>query len=203
MNTIDVACPQCEKKIKATDEHRGKKVRCKGCGHIFTLPAAEAEKAAPAKQGPVKIMAKRDDEEGGGSYSLSKEEDAGVARCPHCAAELESTTVRICINCGYDMATRQRLGTKRTMDVTAADRSAWLLPGFIAIAAIFGLIFLDLFVVFALGKIFDENSDYSWLNSGPVKLWTVILSVIGMLALGKFAFGRLVLNPNPPEQTRG
>lgn len=195
-NAIDVSCPQCQKKIKATESLRGKKVRCKGCEHIFTIPAAE-----PVK--PAKRKSDADDDGPITAYSVSDAEDALVRRCPHCAGEMENETARICLHCGYDTVTRQRLGTKRVYETTVGERSAWLLPGFVALGGIGLLVFFDLFMLLAVPKIFDENSDYSFLNSRGLKLWSVIISIVFSLGLGKFAFGRLILNPTPPEQTRG
>ncbi len=195
-NAIDVSCPQCQKKIKATEALRGKKVRCKGCEHIFAIPAA-----GPAK--PASAKAASDDDGPITAYGVNNKEDSALPRCPHCANELESETARICLHCGYDTVTRQRLGTKRTYELTAGDRSAWLLPGFLALGGIVLLLFFDLFVLLAVPKIFDETSDFSFLNSRGLKLWSVIISIVLALGLGKFAFARLILNPTPPEQTRG
>src|SRR5262245_22078070 len=210
-NAIDISCPQCQKKIKATEALRGKKVRCKGCEHVFAIPAAEPAKQGPAaKQGsadkPAKEVAvkfKSDDDGPVTAYGVSKAEDSAVPRCPHCANEMESETARICLHCGYDTVSRQRVGTKRTYEITAGDRTSWLMPGFLAIGGIVGLVGFILFVLLAVPQIFDETSDYSWLNSGGVKLWAVIVACGGALWLGRFAFHRLVLNPTPPEQTRG
>jgi biopolymer transport protein ExbD len=38
--TIQFGCPHCSKKLKASDEHRGAKVRCSGCGQIVVVPQA-------------------------------------------------------------------------------------------------------------------------------------------------------------------
>jgi hypothetical protein len=49
----------------------------------------------------------------------------------------------------------------------------------------------------------EKNDDLSWLSAGGVRLWVVIFSIAGMLFLGKFAYQRLIVEPNPPEKTRG
>ena len=196
-NPIDVACPQCQKKIKASDELRGKKVRCKNCTHVFAIPAAEAPKAAAA---PAKV--KKDDDDDAGAYGLTADEKAAVPRCPHCAGELESEDAVLCLHCGYNTRTRTRVGTKRTVDITAADRTSWLMPGFIAVGAIFFLIGFDLFLYLKFPKMM-EGSDFDFIAAPGIRLWLVIFSVAVMLLLGKFALNRLVFNPNPPEQERG
>jgi hypothetical protein len=198
--TIDVSCPECKKQVKATTELQGKKVRCKGCGHVFTIPAAAPGK--DAKPAPAKAAAKPADDDDLKAYSVTAAADDAKPRCPHCAMELENEDVVICIHCGYNLKTRQRLGTKKTYDVTAADRSAWLMPGFIALAAIFGLIVFDLFFCLALPRMV-ERGDWEWLAAGGVRLWVVIFSIGAMLVLAKFAYQRLIVEPNPPEKTRG
>ena len=202
--TIDVSCPECKKQVKATTELQGKKVRCKGCGHIFTIPAASAggkdAKPAPAKVAAKPATAEEDDAQ---AYSVAAVADDAKPRCPHCAMELESEETVICIHCGYNMRTRQRLATKKTYETTVSDRSAWLMPGFISIGAIFGLIIFDLFFCLALPRILEKNDDWNWITAGGVRLWVVIFSIAGMLFLGKFAYQRLIVEPNPPEKTRG
>lgn len=193
---IDVTCPQCQKKIKASDELRGKKVRCKNCTHIFAIPAADAPKPAPAK---VKAA---DDDDDAGAYGLTADAQAGVPRCPHCAGELESEDAVLCLHCGYNTRTRQRVGTKKVIETTAGDRTSWLLPGFISVGVIFFLIGFDLFLYLKLPQLV-EGGDFEFIAHAGIRLWLLIFSIVAMLLLGKFAFNRLVLNPNPPEQVRG
>jgi biopolymer transport protein ExbD len=51
--TVQFNCSHCNKKLKASDEHRGAQVRCSGCGQIVVVPEtlpverrAAAERAA-------------------------------------------------------------------------------------------------------------------------------------------------------------
>src|SRR3989442_398590 len=49
---ITLSCPSCKQQIRAPAEARGKRVKCKACGAIFAIPAAEAKTkpaAPPAK----------------------------------------------------------------------------------------------------------------------------------------------------------
>lgn len=200
--TIDVSCPECKKQVKATAELQGKKVRCKGCGHVFTISAPAAGK--DAKPAPAKAAAKpaASEEDDGKAYSVATVADDAKPRCPHCALELESEEVVICIHCGYNLRTRQRLATKKTYETTVADRSAWLMPGFISIGAIFGLIIFDLFFCLALPRLIEKNDDWSWLSAGGIRLWVVIISIAIMLGLAKFAYHRLIVEPTPPEKMK-
>ena len=49
--TITTACPSCKREMKVPAELAGKKVRCKGCGAVIPVPAADA--AAPAAASPA------------------------------------------------------------------------------------------------------------------------------------------------------
>src|SRR5437870_1307969 len=48
---ILVNCPQCQAAYSCPDEHRGKKLRCTKCQHVFAVPA-DAAGAAPAAPPP-------------------------------------------------------------------------------------------------------------------------------------------------------
>jgi hypothetical protein len=53
--TFVIACPDCGKQVKVSDEHVGKKVKCKGCGTVYPVrspdgkPAAKGPPPAPGK----------------------------------------------------------------------------------------------------------------------------------------------------------
>lgn len=46
--TIVITCPECKKQIKGPPELRGKKIRCKSCGHTFAVPGGPGAKPGPA-----------------------------------------------------------------------------------------------------------------------------------------------------------
>lgn len=199
---IVAACPECQKQIKAPEELAGKKVRCKGCGHVFVMTAAPTEKPKDAKPAPAKAKAKAaapaEDEGAPNPYALADAEEA-IPRCPHCAKELESADAVICVHCGYNTHTRQRHELKKVIENTGGDQFMWLLPGLLSVATIFFLIVFDLVFVFFLPKWLRDN-DLDFFATGGFRLWTVIASLFGMFFLGMFAVRRLILNPKPPEQ---
>ncbi|MBY0525030.1 MAG: zinc-ribbon domain-containing protein [Gemmataceae bacterium] len=193
-----VACPECQKQIKATDELKGKKVRCKGCGHIFVLEPPAAHK--PAKPAPAKAAAKDDDEDAN-PYGLKDAEEV-VPRCPHCAKELDAADAVICVNCGYNTVTRQRVATRKVVETTGGDQMMWLMPGMVCVGVILVLIILDLIYVFLVPG-WVKGGDYEFIGYGGFRLWFVIGSVFFMFFAGKFAVQRLILHPVPPERVVG
>lgn len=54
--TFVIACPDCGKQVKVTDEHVGKKVKCKACGHVY--PVKAPGDAAPAAKAPPPVPGK-------------------------------------------------------------------------------------------------------------------------------------------------
>jgi hypothetical protein len=200
---LTVACPQCKQAIKASDELVGKKVRCKGCAHVFVIAASAAEKPKPPKPAAAPAKAKAPaaaDDEGPREYGFVDSEEA-VTRCPHCAVELDPDA-KICVHCGYNTVTRQRVETKKTIETTSGDQLAWLMPGLLAAFAVLVLLGMALVYCFLLPK-WVQGGDYDWLSYGGFKVWFVIMCLFGMFFSGKFAVQRLVLNPTPPEKIRG
>jgi ribosomal protein S27E len=49
--TFVIACPDCGKQVKVSEEHVGKKVKCKGCGTVYPVKAPGGAPAA-ARKGP-------------------------------------------------------------------------------------------------------------------------------------------------------
>jgi predicted Zn finger-like uncharacterized protein len=201
---LTVACPQCKQQIKASDELVGKKVRCKGCGHVFVIAAGPAEKPKPAKPASAPAKAKAPaaaaDDEGNDPYAFAETEEV-VARCPHCANEIEPDA-KICIHCGYNTVSRQRVETKKVIENTPADQFAWLLPGILSAFTVLVLLGLSLIYCFLL-PIWLKGGDWEWLTYGGFKVWFVIMCLFGMFFAGKFAVQRLILDPTPPERVRG
>lgn len=220
--TITISCPKCEKQIKAPAELAGKKIRCKECQHVFVVPAptpvkgaptpadkgGKPVKAAPAGKGdkgakPAPKKAPDDeDEEGANPYGVTTE--SLLPRCPFCAKELKSEEQVICLHCGYNRRTRERVRQKKTYETTRGDQFIWLLPGILCALGV--LLMIGAIVVFwtLFPKLAaDYDNDWWSIFFGLwARLWgTVICLFIGFF-LGKFAVKRLILNPTPPEKEK-
>jgi hypothetical protein len=77
-------CPSCGRTLNVKDEYAGKKARCPGCKEVLTVPFAP-EAAAPQPA-------------------------AAASACPSCGARLSEGAV-LCVSCGYDLRTGQKLQT--------------------------------------------------------------------------------------------
>ncbi len=216
--TITVVCPECEKTMQAPAEFAGRKVRCKACSHVFEArPAAPpgavarqpakagrgarpADRRAPAPAPPPPTAPVMPEDEDSLPYQVT--DTSLLPRCPECANEMESEDAIICLHCGYNTVTRERLGLRKVEDVTGADRFLWLLPGILCAMLVLFLIVLD--IVYCVSVEADRGSSLLvvLLAAKSVKMWFCIGTVFIMFFAAKFAYKRLLLHPNPPEVER-
>ena len=213
MATIAISCPKCEKQIKLPAELAGKKIKCKECLHVFVVkapPAKAADKGAKAGKGAAdkeqKAAAAKaaatDEEDDGKSYGVT--EESFLPRCAYCAKEMESEEQVVCLHCGYNHRTRERVPMKKTYETTGGDYFIWLLPGILC--ALGTLIMIGCIVMFwTLFRKLEVEYDPEWWGiffGLWARIWgTVICLFIGFL-LTRFAVKRLILHPTPPEREK-
>ena len=157
-------------------------ISCPNCRQVIRANVEQLFDATQDPQAKQRLL-------GGGS---------NMARCPHCAQEMESEDAILCLNCGYNTRSRQRVESKHVIETTPGEKFVWLLPGFICAALIPLLIGFDLFWTLALPRMVDKT-DWEFLGREGQQLWPVVDSLFGMYFAGKFAVKRLILNSNPPE----
>jgi len=169
-----IACPECSKQVRVSDEHVGKKIRCKGCGHVYPVtapagaapppppvpkktqaaPGAPKTKAAPAGAAKTKATAptpalKPEDDPNSpdhdpNKYVLAQTNDT-LPRCPFCAKEMPSAEAIICLHCGYNTVTRQRPHVEHVYAPTAVEWFLWWLPAILLILTMIGMFVWYLF----------------------------------------------------------
>jgi hypothetical protein len=213
--TILIACPECEKTIKAPAHVLGKKVRCKSCQATFVAnemkgkdspgksskpssgKAAKKPSGKPTTNKPAR-MKMDDDDDDPNPYGLI--DMSFASRCPECANEMEEGTI-ICLTCGYNTQTRERYRTRKVYDLSFGQHVMWLLPGIACFLAICVIIGFNTWYLLKIDDLIAEEDPwylYMW-RSGGIKLW-VVLPSLGLIWLaGKFAVKRLILHPKPPE----
>ncbi len=189
-NTITIICPECEKSLKAPPEVVGKKIRCKGCGHTFAARAPQAGK--PGKP----AAKKKPDEEEEGAYGVT-EEYLGP-RCPDCANAMEEGDI-ICLHCGYNTVTRQKVRPRKVRETTGGDVFFWLLPGILCALGVILLITADMLYIFLIDKDMFEEAWYDFIGGKMLKMWTSIGLLFIIFFLGRFAVKRLIFDNKPPE----
>src|SRR6476659_6476046 len=160
MATIEFSCPKCEKQIKAPADLVGKKIRCKECLHVFVVkksaviktadkPAEKVGKggkadAAKGQKGAVAVKADDPADEDGKAYGVTDHDF--MPRCAYCAKELEEEGQVVCLNCGYNHRTRERINVAKTYEPTGGEWFIHLLPGIVC--ALVTLMLLGGIVVF-------------------------------------------------------
>ena len=207
---ITIVCPECDKKMNVAADAVGKKIRCKGCQHVFaiTAPAVKkaakpAAKAAPAKKAPAaKPKADDDDDElNSNPYGITSVDTA--PRCPDCANEMESEDAVVCLHCGYNTTTRQKIVARAVEDVTGMTWTLWLLPGILCAITTLVLLTFDVWYTFQIHRFVGDDDWTAVFASQAFIIWLVWApTVILMVGTTTFAFRRLVLNPRPPERVK-
>lgn len=228
--TLDVTCTKCGKVMKVPAEYEGKKIRCKGCQQILVVSAPKAGKstakaaaaptkaesgskpAPPAPAAPKSPFLDDDDDDNPNPMGVIKEED--VARCPHCAKELDPPDAVVCTNCGFNNKTREKFNTKKTIAPEANDWINHLGPGIIALVIAVGLIVMDILVLLNM-KDWIAGSFLELEDKDPVTgatryiikpgafiamIWA--FSIVVIIPAGRFAFRRLVLDYKPEEKVK-
>ena len=160
----------------------GKKIRCKECQTVLTVPTPGGSKPATAKPAPAKpagetfkladapkkpVAPKKPAAAPTPAPAAKKppvddDEDDNpygitanefdTARCPFCAVELDPPDTAICLNCGYDMVQRRRHETKKIEAHTQGDYIKHLLPGIACVIVV--LIFIAI-IYFSLTNMSD------------------------------------------------
>jgi DNA-directed RNA polymerase subunit RPC12/RpoP len=203
MATIAISCPKCESQIKVPPELEGKKIRCKECSYVFVVkvpPGAKAavkgEKPAPAKE-PAKAGA--DDDEDANPYEMSH--TSLLPRCAYCAKELESEEQVVCLHCGYNHRTRERIQTDKTYEPTAGEWILHLLPGILC-----ACVLLLAVLIIVDGFLFRAEKEAAWEEAtvNPYRLGLVIWRAVFWAFIGffaaRFAVKRLILHTRPTER---
>lgn len=106
-SSATIACDACGRQYRWKQQLAGRRVTCK-CGQKFAVPnQGPAADAAPFED----FIAALADEPDNTPATISR--PSTDAKCPLCNARVKPGAV-ICINCGADMRTRQRIQTKRS-----------------------------------------------------------------------------------------
>ena len=197
-----VVCSGCQTRYQVPPVLAGKKIRCKNCGGVIPVPrvAATAKPVAKATPKPQTADAPAPKAEEWGqitAYEVITEKDK--PRCPHCAHDMDEGEI-VCLNCGYNTMTRERLPAQVLEPVTGSDYFMWLLPGIIcAVLALFSLFMLQsIFTRFPYLEFLDWMY-FDRLENKAIPSYMAIFFIMDIWGLSYFAVKRLILNPHPPD----
>jgi hypothetical protein len=220
--TLDITCSKCGKVMKVPDEFVGKKIRCKGCQEVLTVSAPKAAKVAKTNDGakPPPELAKpktpfldeEEDERNPKAMNVIHESD--IARCPHCAKELDPPDATVCTNCGFNNKTRVKFNTKKTIAPEANDWITHLGPGIVALVIAIGLIVADIVVLLNMkewiaGSALElEDKDKVTgatqyiIKPGAFIAMIWAFSIIVIIPALRFAYRRLAVEYKPQEKIK-
>jgi ribosomal protein S27E len=212
-SALVVTCSGCQTRYQVPPVLAGKKIRCKNCGGVSQVPAGGAAKVIAAREAPASPKATEAEpsaaasplgpqaprsEEWGAitAYTVIREKDK--PRCPHCAHDMEEGEI-VCLNCGYNTMTRERLPNRVLEPVTGWDYALWLLPGILCAL-------LSLYFLFSVQAVFTHfpyvaTADFIYYtqDNKAIPCYVSIFWLTIAYFCGKFAVKRLILNPHPPE----
>lgn len=190
-----IICPLCQSRFKGKPELGGKKIKCPSCEKPFVVPNEDAPAPPPKpKPKPAKVaVAAPDDDAAYGVTSVDT-----TYRCPHCAEEMLSADAVICVHCGYNTLTRQQGETKKLYTVTRQEHFMYLVPALSAAGVFVGLIIAMIFYDTVVPSML-AGSGMSWITHESLRMWTTLVLLALLWAIGTFAFRVLVMAPRPPD----
>jgi hypothetical protein len=134
---IEFAC-QCGKKLRAGEEHAGRRARCNHCGQVSVIPAPKMktlESAAPADLPSLDdLLAEQFPPHPSSSGLIARSPITapitstapaapvapGGRSCPSCRSAISAEAV-LCVQCGYNLNTGKKISLDTTSD---ADEDA-------------------------------------------------------------------------------
>jgi hypothetical protein len=238
-----ITCTGCNKESMGPVTLQGKTIKCKACGTVFTVPAATGIKTSAAEARrresepePVMEVEQAEDDVAAFAVKAEEEEEDGPAknpygitevtfapRCPNCAEDMEEGDV-VCLHCGYNIETREKFKTVKTVELTTGDWIMWLLPGILCV-------FVDLFLIvnflvhhYLMPRIVFTKEEYttwskelgehgrfaasgseslpffSYVFHPGIEPWILVMYLFFGFFATRFAIRRLILHPTPPEK---
>jgi DNA-directed RNA polymerase subunit RPC12/RpoP len=169
MSDIKFACPACQQHISADQGYAGMEIACPACSARMVVPGTPAPVSIPA---PVPAPAYIPPPPAPSAVAAPS---AATGGCPSCGSPMARGAV-ICTQCGYNLATKQRIVAGRVVapgkPVVHADvQDPWYktpFPYVLVLLAIFGTLFF-------LGK---SNPPMMALLVGLLFVYFVVIHII-------------------------
>ena len=171
---VKLRCPKCETVLTLPDASRGKQVRCKSCQTVIRVPAGKSKPAAGKK--PPDSEPDMHSSTLFTNLNLDDVEDTSVRICPNCGADIAEDAEE-CPYCFTDPTTgqlsaRERRKRERGVDPTAFHRYVWK-DGWRFVKAhraivVRSIIYLSIFLAIFLGCMYM----ITWcVNPPPRMIW--------------------------------
>jgi hypothetical protein len=242
-SVVEISCPECGKALKVPEKILGKKIKCKDCEHAFVAkdPSEEAKKPTkpgvkPSKPGGAAVKPKKEEpkpepkkeEPPPAAYKFQEDDDddsatpnplgvidegQDVARCPHCAKELDPPDAKICVHCGFNNLTRVKADSKKVWAPETGDYINHLGPGVLALLLFIGLIVLDIVCwvnmrdwmtdTFLQKDEKDAQDQIAfYVKPGAFITFVIAATLLPVIGSARFAIKRLFIENQPPEKIK-
>jgi DNA-directed RNA polymerase subunit RPC12/RpoP len=186
-----------------------------GGAAVKAKPKEESKKEEPKKEqpAPYKFQDDDDDDDGGKPNPIAVIAEEEVARCPHCAKELDPPDAVVCIHCGFNNVTRVKADSKKVWAPDASDWINHLWPGIMAAVMCIGIIVVDIICIVNMREwmtgSFLEKEELGadgrkkfYIAPGAFIALIIALDIMPVIGLAYFAVQRLAIHYMPPERVK-
>jgi len=173
MADIKFSCPHCQQHIQAEDSYGGTQIACPSCNGGLIIPGAPA---APTRVS-LRVSAETAPAQTQASVSAPTS-DAAASVCPSCSAALPRGAI-LCINCGYNLKTGQRMVAGRPAAPGKPSSDQWETPWYKTAYPYVGLLVVALGLFYLLGR---GNPAMMLAFVGTAVLYSLTIHIIVIVA---------------------
>ncbi len=141
--------------------------------------------------------------------------EAEVARCPHCAKELDPPDAKVCLHCGFNNLTRMKAETKKVFAPDSSDYMNHLGPGIGALAICIALIVMDIVILLNMREWMvgtfletdtpdptDPSRKSMLVRPGAFITLIWAATIMPIIGTARFAIKRLAIDNKPLEKAK-
>jgi len=175
MADIKFSCPHCEQHIQAEDSYAGTQIACPTCSGGLVIPGSPTA-PAPARVS-VRVSAGAAPAQTPASVA-DPPSDSAASVCPSCSAALPRGAI-LCINCGYNLKTGQRMVAGRPAALGKPSSDQWETPWYKTAYPYVGLLVVALGLFYFLGR---ENPAMMLAFVGIAVLYSLTIHITVIVA---------------------
>jgi hypothetical protein len=180
MSDIKFSCPNCQQHVEADEGYAGIEIACPTCQVPFTIPAPII--AAPAIHAPAPALVVAST---GARIAVPPAQQASASSCPSCGAALSRGAV-LCVQCGYNLSTRQRMVASKAVAPGKPSSNQWETAWYQTAYPYIGALVVVLGLLYMWGRT-NERAMVAFAGIGGV--YCLIVHIIVVIAAFKDGTG--------------
>ena len=173
MADIKFSCPHCQQHIQVDSSYGGTQIACPTCNGGLIIPGAPA---APTRVS-LRVSAGTAPAQTPTSVA-DPPSDSAASVCPSCSAALPRGAI-LCINCGYNLKTGQRMVAGRPAAPGKPSGDQWETPWYKTAYPYVGLLIVALGLFYLLGR---GNPAMMLAFVGTAVLYSLTVHIIVIVA---------------------